>query len=302
MVYDAIIIGAGPAGLTAALYLLRDGKKVLLLEKESIGGAIASSPLVENYPGYKAISGSDLTSIMYDQIEDLGVEIELEEVKKINIKKNDIKEVVTDDSKYQGKVVIVATGSKYRTLNLPNEENLIGHGIHFCVACDGAFYKDKDIAIIGGGNSAVINAYSMSKIAKHITLVQNLEKLTCEKDLANKISKCKNIDIIYNATVKEYLGKDELEGIVIDTNGKEEKLMVDGIFISIGMIPQNGFIEDLVETERGYVKSKNTETNIPEVYVVGDARTKTYSQVTVATSDGTVAALDAIKYLNNLEK
>ena len=147
MVYDAIVIGAGPAGLTAALYLLRDGKKVLLLEKESIGGAIASSPLVENYPGYKAISGSDLTSIMYDQIEDLGVDIELEEVKKINIKKNDVKEVVTDDNKYQGKVVIVATGSKYRTLGLPNEEELIGHGIHFCVACDGAFYKDKDIAI-----------------------------------------------------------------------------------------------------------------------------------------------------------
>ena len=274
MIYDAIIIGAGPAGLTAALYLLRDGKKVLLLEKESIGGAIASSPLVENYPGYKSISGADLTSNMYDQIEDLGVEIEIEEVKKITARKDEIKEVVTDEAKYLGKVVIV---------------------------CDGAFFKDKDIAIIGGGNSAIINAYSMSKIAKHITIVQNLEDLTCEKDLANKIKDLKNIDIIYKATVKKYLGNDELTGIVIDADGKEKTLKVDGIFLSIGMIPQNDFIKDLVDTERGYIKSANTETNLPGVYVTGDARTKRYAQVTVATSDGTVAALEAIKYLNNKE-
>ena len=301
MIYDAIIIGAGPAGLTAALYLLRDGKKVLLLEKESIGGAIASSPLVENYPGYKSISGADLTSNMYDQVEDLGVEIEIEEVKKITARKDEIKEVETDEAKYLGKVVIVATGSKYRTLGLPNEEKLIGHGIHFCVACDGAFFKDKDIAIIGGGNSAIINAYSMSKIAKHITIVQNLEDLTCEKDLANKIKDLKNIDIIYKATVKKYLGDDELTGIVIDANGKEKTIKVDGVFLSIGMVPQNDFIKDLVDTERGYIKSANTETNLPGVYVAGDARTKMYAQVTVATSDGTVAALEAIKYLNNKE-
>lgn len=183
MIYDAIIIGAGPAGMSAALYLLRDGKKVLILEKETIGGSIASTPLIENYPGVKAVSGSELTDIMFDQIDELGVEFELEEVTNINVLEDDIKEVITEDNKYLGKVLIIASGSAYRTLNLPNEDKLIGHGIHFCVACDGAFYKGKDVAIIGGGNSAVINAYSMSKIAKKVYILQKMDKLTDRKSV-----------------------------------------------------------------------------------------------------------------------
>lgn len=299
MIYDAIIIGAGPAGMSAALYLLRDGKKVLILEKETIGGSIASTPLIENYPGVKAVSGSELTDIMFDQIDELGVEFELEEVTNINVLEDNIKEVITVDNKYLGKVLIIASGSAYRTLNLPNEDKLIGHGIHFCVACDGAFYKGKDVAIIGGGNSAVINAYSMSKIAKKVYILQKMDKLTCEKDLINKIESTDNVEIMYNVDVLEYLGDDELTGLSIKVDGKKKKLKVDGVFLNIGLIPQNKFAYDVIDLdERDYVISTNTETKVPGLYVIGDSRTKKYSQVTIATADGTIAALNAIEYLN----
>ncbi len=299
MIYDAIIIGAGPAGMSAALYLLRDGKKVLILEKETIGGSIASTPLIENYPGVKAVSGSELTDIMFDQIDELGVEFELEKVTNINVLEDDIKEVITEDNKYLGKVLIIASGSAYRTLNLPNEDKLIGHGIHFCVACDGAFYKGKDVAIVGGGNSAVINAYSMSKIAKKVYILQKMDKLTCEKDLINKIESTDNVEIMYNVDVLEYLGDDELTGLSIKVDGKKKKLKVDGVFLNIGLIPQNKFAYDVIDLdERDYVISTNTETKVPGLYVIGDSRTKKYSQVTIATADGTIAALNAIEYLN----
>jgi len=299
MIYDAIIIGAGPAGMSAALYLLRDGKKVLILEKETIGGSIASTPLIENYPGVKAVSGSELTDIMFDQIDELGVEFELEEVTNINVLEDNIKEVITEDNKYLGKVLIIASGSAYRTLNLPNEDKLIGHGIHFCVACDGAFYKGKDVAIIGGGNSAVINAYSMSKIAKKVYILQKMDRLTCEKDLINKIESTDNVEIMYNVDVLEYLGEDELTGLSVKVDGKKKKLKVDGVFLNIGLIPQNKFAYDVIDLdERDYVISTNTETKVPGLYVIGDSRTKKYSQVTIATADGTIAALNAIEYLN----
>ena len=299
MIYDAIIIGAGPAGMSAALYLLRDGKKVLILEKETIGGSIASTPLIENYPGVKAVSGSELTDIMFDQIDELGVEFELEEVTNINVLEDNIKEVITEDNKYLGKVLIIASGSAYRTLNLPNEDKLIGHGIHFCVACDGAFYKGKDVAIIGGGNSAVINAYSMSKIAKKVYILQKMDRLTCEKDLINKIESTDNVEIMYNVDVLEYLGEDELTGLSIKVDGKKKKLNVEGVFLNIGLIPQNRFAYDVIDLdERDYVISTNTETKVPGLYVIGDSRTKKYSQVTIATADGTIAALNAIEYLN----
>ena len=299
MIYDAIIIGAGPAGMSAALYLLRDGKKVLILEKETIGGSIASTPLIENYPGVKAVSGSELTDIMFDQIDELGVVFELEKVTNINVLEDNIKEVITEDNKYLGKVLIIASGSAYRTLNLPNEDKLIGHGIHFCVACDGAFYKGKDVAIIGGGNSAVINAYSMSKIAKKVYILQKMDKLTCEKDLINKIESTDNVEIMYNVDVLEYLGDDELTGLSIKVDGKKKKLKVDGVFLNIGLIPQNKFAYDVIDLdERDYVISTNTETKVPGLYVIGDSRTKKYSQVTIATADGTIAALNAIEYLN----
>ena len=296
MIYDTIIIGGGPAGLASALYLLRDGRKVLIIEKETIGGTAASTPLIENYPGFKAISGSDLTSAMFDQVDELGVDFEMEEVTDLKLD-GDIKEVITEDNTYKAKTIIIASGSSYRTLGLPNEKDLIGHGIHFCVACDGPFYKDKDVAIVGGGNSACINAYSLSNIAKHVTIVQNLEKLTCEQDLANKLEKCDNVDIIYNAAVKEYESNDDsLTGLKIGSDGKEIDLKVDGV---LGLVPQNKFVNNKLDLDqRGYLVSEDGTTKVPGVFVAGDSRTKKYAQITIAVADGTIAALDAINYLN----
>lgn len=291
--YDAIIIGCGPAGMTSAIYLARQNKKVLILEKETIGGQISSSPLVENYPGYIAISGSELSNNMFDQVMNLGVDFELEEV--VKIEDGDIKKVVTTDNTYETKTVIIATGCKYRLLGLDNEVNLIGKGIHFCVSCDGAFYKDKTVAVIGGGNSAVINALSLSEICKKVYVIQNLDDLTSEKNLADKLREKSNVEIIVSSVVSKINGEDSLESIEIN-NDKTIKL--DGMFISIGMVPQNSFVKDLIKLDKyNYVDSIDCKTNIEGVFVAGDLRTKPYRQVTTAVNDGTIAANLVIDYL-----
>lgn len=297
--YDVIVVGCGPAGLTAAIYCARANKKVLILEKETIGGQMASAPLIENYPGFISISGSELANNMYEQAINLGVELELEEVLEIK-QENDLKVVMTDSNKYETKALIISTGSKYRLLGLPNEENLIGNGIHFCVSCDGAFYKNKDVAIIGGGNSAVINACYLSELCKKVYVIQNLEKLTAEEILIDKLKKKTNVEVITNTFVKEIIGEDELEKIVINKNGNEEELIINGMFISIGLIPQSENFKNLLSiNDYGYILSNECITEIPGVFVAGDCRDKKVKQVTVAVSDGTIAAINAIEYLNN---
>ncbi|MBQ7140886.1 MAG: FAD-dependent oxidoreductase [Bacilli bacterium] len=292
--YDVIIVGCGPAGMTSAIYLARANKKVLILEKETIGGQMASSPLIENYPGYSSISGSDLATNMFEQLSNLGVEIELEEV--IEIKDGKTKQVITDYNTYETKSVIVATGCKYRLLGLEKEEELIGKGIHFCVACDGAFYKDKTVAVIGGGNSAVINAITLSDICKKVYVIQNLEYLTAEEILIDKLNEKENIEIILNSVVTKINGEDELESI--EVNKKEMK--IDGMFISIGLIPQSDVVKDILKVNKyGYIESVDGITDIEGIFVAGDCRDKKVRQVTVATSDGTIAATNAIEYLNN---
>lgn len=291
--YDAIIIGCGPAGMTSAIYLARQNKKVLILEKETIGGQISSSPLVENYPGYIAISGSELSNNMFDQVMNLGVDFELEEV--VEIKDGKVKKVITTDNTYETKTVIIATGCKYRLLGLENEVNLIGKGIHFCVSCDGAFYKDKIVAVIGGGNSAVINAISLSEICKKVYVIQNLDELTSEKNLADKLRTKNNVEIICSSVVSKINGEDSLESIEINNN---KTIELDGMFISIGMVPQNSFVKDLISLDKyNYVDSIDCKTNIPGIFVAGDLRTKPYRQVTTAVNDGTIAANLVIDYL-----
>lgn len=293
--YDVIIIGAGPAGMTSAIYLARANKKVLVLEKETIGGQMASSPLIENYPGFDSISGSALANNMYEQLCNLDVEIELEEVKEI--KDGKIKQVMTEDNTYESKAVIIATGSKYRLLGLDNEIDLIGKGIHFCVACDGAFYKEKIVAVIGGGNSAIINAITLADICKKVYVIQNLDNLTCEEALANKLKEKENIEVITSSVVTKINGDDELQSIEIN-NDKEIKL--DGMFISIGLVPQSEFVKDVLPVNKyGYIESNDCVTNIPGIFVAGDCRDKKIRQITVATSDGTISATSAIEYLNN---
>lgn len=299
MIYDLIIIGAGPAGMTSAIYALRANKKVLVLEKETIGGQMSSSPLIENYPGIKSISGSELANELYEQVISLGGEIEIEEVTKI--KQGEIKTIITDMGEYQAKTVILATGAKYRRLGLPKEENFIGNGISFCVTCDGPFYKDKTVAVIGGGNSAVINSIALADICKKVYVVQNLSSLTAEEHLIDKIKEKKNVEIICDSLVKELIGNNELKAIEISTKNKGTKrLEIDGMFESIGLEAQNQFVKGEIDlNENGYIEANvKCETNQIGIYVAGDCRSKRIRQITTATADGTIAALNAISTLN----
>lgn len=294
--YDIIIIGCGPAGMTAAIYAARANKKVLILEKETIGGQMASSPLIENYPGYSEIAGNVLANNMFEQLNKLDVDIEIEEV--VEIKNGKVKKVVTDNNTYETKTIIVATGSKYRLLGLDNEENLIGRGIHFCVACDGAFYKNKIVAVVGGGNSAVINAITLSNICKKVYVVQNLAKLTAESTLVDRLNEKENIEIILNAQIDSLVGNDELEEINVKVNDDVKNIKLDGMFISIGLVPQSEIVKDILSINKyGYIESCEGITKVDGIFVAGDCRDKKIRQVTVATSDGTIAAIAAIEYL-----
>ena len=296
--YDIVIIGCGPAGMTSAIYAARSNKKVLILEKESIGGQMASAPLIENYPGFSSISGSELANNMFEQVSNLNVDFEIEEV--TNIIDGDTKKVITDSGEYETKSVIIATGSKDRLLGLENEENLIGSGIHFCTACDGFFFKDKVCAIIGGGNSAIINAITMADICSKVYVIQNLPALTCENALLDTLKEKSNVEVIVNSTVKEIIGENKLESIKITTGSVDKEIKLDGMFISIGLVPQSDFVKTILKTNKyGYIESTNCVTDIPGIFVAGDCRDKAFRQVTISTSDGTVAATEAINYLNN---
>lgn len=293
--YDVIIIGGGPAGITAGIYCQRANLKTIIFEKETIGGQIASSPLVENFPGCKSISGAQLATNFYEQADELGIPIEIEEVLEI-IPGEKIK-VITDFGEYESKVVILATGSKYRLLGLPNEVEYIGKGIAFCTSCDGAFFKGKDIAIIGGGNSAVTNAIYMANIAKKIYLVDICDHLICEKTLEDKLRSLDNVEIIQQTGVKELLGDEELNGVILSN---DRKLDIQGMFISIGMVAQTELVKDIVKlNKQNYVDSEDCKTSLDNIFVAGDCRSKNIRQLTTAVADGTTAAINAIKYIED---
>lgn len=295
--FDVIIVGAGPCGMTAAIYLKRANKNVLVLEKEGIGGQIASSLLVENYPGYKSISGAELSNNMYEQVTNLGVDVELEEV--LSIKKDKTFTVATDSNTYEAKAVIIATGAKYRLLGLENETNLIGSGIHFCVACDGAFYKGKEVAVIGGGNSAAINALTLSDICKKVYVIQNLDDLTCEDKMKQELLQKDNVEIICNALVSKLNGEDELNSIEITKDNKNETINIDGMFIAIGQVPESSLVKDMLKLDNyNYIITNECETSVEGLFVSGDCRSKKVRQLTTAVNDGTLAATLAINYLN----
>lgn len=295
--YDIIIIGGGVAGMTAALYSLRANKKVLIIEKETIGGQIASSPLVENYPGYMSISGIELSNNLYDQITNLGVDFELEQVIKLEDFK-EYKQVTTDYNTYKSKTVIIATGCKHRPLGLSNEEQFIGNGVSYCVLCDGAFYKDKDVAIVGGGNTAVVSAIYLSEMVNKLYIVQMLDKLTAEEKLIEKLNKIDNIEYIFNSKVDRLNGNEKLESIDIGN----KNIKIDAVFVNIGLLSQNEVFKDLITLDRyGYIDSNEScKTNIDGIFVAGDCRTKNIRQLTTASSDGTTAAINACNYIDNI--
>ena len=304
--YDIIIIGAGPAGLTAALYARRAEKRVLVIEKETFGGQITHSPRVENYPGFESLSGSELGGKLFDHALALGAEIELDTVTGIRAVDGGI-EVTCEGGTHLGSSVIIATGSRHRNLGIEGEERFVGEGISYCAVCDGAFYKDKTVAVIGGGNSALQEAVLLSESCAHVTVVQNLGFLTGEESLQNILRSRDNVDFILNATVDALLGEDTFAGITIRdaVSGETRDLAVDGIFVCIGQVPENEAFAGVVTlNDRGYVVADEAclpTSTIPGVFVAGDCRTKAIRQVTTATADGAVAALAACRYLDGLK-
>ena len=300
--YDIIIIGGGPAGLTAAIYGCRANKKVLVIEKGSFGGQITYSPKVENIPGFVSLTGNEFAEKLVEQALNLGTDMECAEV--VNIIDGDIKTVITDDDeKYTGKSVIIATGAKHRMLGLENEDKFVGEGISFCAVCDGAFYENKTVAVIGGGNSALQEAILLSDLADKVYIVQNLNLLTGEDKLSEQLKEKSNVEIILGNVVESIIGDNEFNGIVIkDTNnGQTRELKLDGMFVAIGLIPQNEAFSSLIELdERGYaISDEQCITKSNGIFVAGDCRTKKVRQVSTAASDGAIAALAACEYIKD---
>ena len=296
--YDIIVIGGGPAGLTAALYALRANKKVLVIEKETFGGQITFSPKVENIPGFTELSGNEFAEKLVEQVLYQGADVESCEA--LKVEGDDVKKVYTDSGEFEAKAVIIATGAKHRLLGLPDEEKFIGEGISFCAVCDGAFYMDKTVAVVGGGNSALQEAILLSDLAKKVYIVQNLDFLTGEKKLQDQLGS--NVEVILGSVVSEYLGESEIEGIRIKKveSGEESKLKVDGVFLAVGLIPQNDAFSNILELdERGYAKADADLNGAKSgIFVAGDCRQKRIRQVTTAASDGAIAALAACEYLD----
>ncbi len=289
--YDVIIIGAGPAGLTSALYLLRANKKVLLLEAKAYGGQIINSAHIENYPGIENISGFDLATNLYQQVTRLGGQIKYELVTKVDKDKV----VTTNKNTYQSKAIIIATGLEKRLLNIPNEKEYTGKGISYCATCDGHFYKGKVVAIIGGGNTALEDALYLSDLAKKVYLIHRNSTFKGELKYQEEIKKRKNIETILNATITSLDGQEYLNKITLDN---DKGLDVDGLFIAIGQKPQNEIFKDLVSlNDDGYIIADDLKTKVAGIFVAGDNRAKEVRQLTTATSDGTIAAHLVIKYL-----
>ena len=292
--YDIIIVGAGPAGLTAALYAKRANKNVIVLEAKSYGGQIINANLVENYPGIEKISGFDFATALYNQVKKLGVEIKFETVTRIQ----EDKTVITNENTYKAKAIILATGAENRKLNLNRETEFVGKGVSYCATCDGNFYKNKVVAVVGGGNTALEDALYLSEIAKKVYLIHRREEFRGEAAYRNELKKKENVEFILNANVKSLNGTEKLESIDIEDNkGNVRTIEIDGLFIAVGQSPRNEIFKELVNlNEYGYIESVDeVHTNVKGIYVAGDARVKQLRQLTTAVSDGSLAATIAIK-------
>ena len=300
--YDIIIIGAGPAGLTAAIYARRAERSVLVLEKESFGGQITYSPKVENYPGFKEISGSELGEKLVEQALDLGAEIELDTV--VGIRDTGRYKIVRcEHGEFQATAVIIAAGSRHRQLGLPREDEFTGNGVSYCALCDGAFYKGKEIAVIGGGNTALQDAVLLSEQCAKVTIIQNLAACTGEARLMEILKSRANVAFLYNTVVDELEGQDQLTSIMLRNTetGKAERFRTDGIFVAIGLQPDNAPFADVCKLdEMGFITSDETTfTATPGIFAAGDCRVKKVRQVVTAAGDGAVAALNACRFVDN---
>ena len=296
MIYDLIIIGMGPAGISAGIYAKRAELNVLMLDKSAPGGLLNIINNIENYPGFINVSGPDLAMSFFNQVNELKIPYKLEEV--IDVNSGDIKEVVTKNNKYQCKSIIITTGREARTIGLKNEDKFLGKGLSKCALCDGAFYKGKDVCVVGGGNSALGESLYLASLCHKVYLVHRRDEFTADKEYIDKVKNTKNIELLMKRQVVELNGEDYLKSVTLD-NG--EVLNVDGLFTYIGYKPMTNFAVklDLVD-DKGYIEvDKNMETKEKGIFAAGDIIKKDIYQIVTATSEGAIASINANKYIKS---
>ena len=298
--FDIVIVGAGPAGLSAAIYGVRAGKSVLVLEANFYGGQIINTPEIENYPAIKHISGYDFATNLYEQAIELGAEIKFEKVLEITSDDHN-KKVITDSNQYEAKTIILATGAKSRTLGLEKEKELVGRGVSYCATCDGGFYKGKEVAINGGGSTALEEALYLAAFCTKVYLIHRRDSFRGEEKLLHTLQERQNVELVLNSSITELVGNKKLEGITVRNIETDIKTLItiSGLFIAIGQIPENSNFSNLVSLDNGgYINAtEDCKTNVDGIFVAGDTRTKRVRQLTTAASDGAVAALAACEYI-----
>lgn len=301
-IYDVIIIGSGPSGMGAALNLLRAGRSVLLIEKEAVGGQMATSPRVENIPGTISISGLEFADKMFDQINGLGVEFEFGEVIGVEKLLNGNFLVKTNfENSYIARSVVIANGVSHRKMNLPKEDEFVGKGISYCAVCDGAFYKGKEVYLIGDANSAIQYALLLSISCTKVHMFTLFDKFFGDKILVDRLLAKENIEVTHNMSLVEYVGESKLEGLVFENTETKERFSytTDNVFIAIGQVPHNDVFKDLVEQEKGFIlTNEKMETSTPGIFAIGDTRKKDVRQIITALGDASTCSVSVDKYLN----
>ena len=298
---DLIVIGAGPAGLTAAIYAARAGHTVTVLEELVFGGQVATTPEVENYPAIRKIDGVEFSMNLYNQATELGAVVEFAGATKVELE-GPVKKIYSGDKVYEAKAVIIANGAKRRKLDVPGEDRLSGKGVSYCATCDGAFYRGKVTAIVGGGNTALEDALFLANNCETVHLIHRRDSFRGNNILSDAVLARKNIVIHYDTVPKEITGDSVVEGIVLSNlkTGEEETVPVSGVFVAVGLAPDNRLVEGQVELENGYIKAgEDCATNLPGVFAAGDTRIKAIRQIVTAASDGAIAAVNASTYISS---
>lgn len=299
--YDIVVVGAGPAGLSAAIYGVRAGKSVLVLEALTHGGQIVNTPEIENYPGIKNISGFEFAQGLYEQAVALGAIVKYEKVNSIEVQDN-IKLVKTAKEIYEAKAVILATGAKNRSLGLEREDKLLGLGISYCATCDGAFYRGRDVAVAGGGNTAIEDATFLANYCNKVYVIHRRDSFRAEDALVKALKTKENVEFVLDSNIKELIGTDGLEAVVVENKNNKEsrKIEVAGLFVAIGQKPENNEFSSVVNLDdAGYILGgEDTKTNVSGIFVAGDARTKAVRQLATAAGDGAVSGLGAAAYID----
>ncbi|WP_058486043.1 thioredoxin-disulfide reductase [Defluviitalea phaphyphila] len=298
--YDMIIIGAGPAGMAAAIYAGRAKLNALMFEKEFPGGQVTKTYEVANYPGIADVIGPELAIKMQEHAKEYGIEPVVEEVIEIDVE-GKVKKVKTKNKVYKAKTLLLGMGANWRELGVPGEKKLKARGVSYCATCDGAFFNGKNTVVVGGGNTGVEDAILLAKFSPKVYLIQDLPHLTAQKILQNNLFALENVEVLTNHKVLEILGEDKVSGIKIQNkeSGEERVLDVEGVFIAVGMTPNSDIAKGKVEINQwGYIKAnENCETNVPGVYAIGDVREKSLRQIITATADGAIAVSAAEKYI-----